>query len=215
MTDARDADEVRDGRDVRVVAVCGSLRDESETRVALRAALDAAREEGAETTLVDLREYDLPPVDADDMGAGDAERLRRTVADADGVLLGTPNYHGSFAAPLKNALDYCGRDELAGTTVGLVEVAGGSFPTRPLEHLRIVCRTLNAWTLPHEVGVPNSASTVRDGAIADDRVAERLRELGREVVRYAGVDRFPEVADAAAAAGDAPPESAASAGADD
>jgi len=59
MTDSRDA------RDVRLVAICGSLREESKTRIALRTALDAAADAGAETTLVDLREYDLPPIDAD------------------------------------------------------------------------------------------------------------------------------------------------------
>ncbi|MFC4358858.1 NADPH-dependent FMN reductase [Halobium salinum] len=179
--------------EVHVAAICGSLRDDSRTRTALRVALDAAEAAGAETTLVDLREYDLPPIDADDGDAGDAPALRQAVAEADAVLLGTPNYHGSFSAPLKNALDYCGRDEFGGTTVGLLEVAGGSFPTRPLEHLRTVCRTLNAWTLPHEVGMPNSASTVRDGEIVDDRVAARVAELGETAVRYAGVDRYPEL----------------------
>lgn len=180
-------------RNVTVVALCGSLRDRSRTRVACRVALDAAAEAGAETELVDLREYDLPLYDGDEKDAGDAATLRRVVREADAVLLATPNYHGSYSSTLKTALDYCGRDELAGTTVGLLEVAGGSFPTRPLEHLRIVCRTLNAWTLPTEVGIPDSRSTVGDGTITDDAVESRVRRLGTELVEYAGVDRYPEL----------------------
>ena len=43
-------------RDTDVVALCGSLADDSGTRTALRSALDAAGEAGARTTLVDLRE---------------------------------------------------------------------------------------------------------------------------------------------------------------
>ncbi|WP_439027256.1 NADPH-dependent FMN reductase [Haloarchaeobius sp. DT45] len=177
-----------------VVALCGSLREQSKTRVVLHEALAAASEAGATTELLDLREYDLPPVNADDMDAGDAPALRERVAAADAVLLGTPNYHGSYAAPLKNALDYCGRDEFEGTTVGLLEVAGGSYPKPALAHLRGVARTLNAWTLPLEVGIPKSHETVGRDGITDPEIEGRVRRLGRELVAYAGVDRYPELA---------------------
>lgn len=181
----------------RVVALCGSRRDASRTKVALRAALSAARDRGAETRLVDLDAYDLPPFDADDGDAGDAPELRRVVDAADAVLLGTPNYHGSYSGVLKNALDYLGRDEFAGKTVGLLEVAGGSFPGSALAHLRTVARTLNAWTLPVEVAVPDSHATVGADGIRDDDVADRVRELGTDVVDYARVDDHPPFAPAA------------------
>jgi NAD(P)H-dependent FMN reductase len=176
-----------------VVALCGSRRDGSKTRVALRATLDAARDRGAETRLVDLDAYDLPPFDADAGDAGDAPTLRGIVDDADAIVLGTPNYHGSYSGVLKNALDYLGRDEFAGKTVGLLEVAGGSFPGSALAHLRTVARTLNAWTLPVEVAVPSSHSTVRADGIADDEVAARVEQLGRDVVDYARVDDHPDI----------------------
>ncbi|WP_135820243.1 NADPH-dependent FMN reductase [Halostella litorea] len=181
-------------RDTHVVAICGSRRDESRTRVALRAALDAAAGTGATTELVDLREYDLPPLDPDAPTPADAEALARIVADADAVLLGTPNYHGSYAGHLKNALDHLGRDEFGGKLVGLLEVAGGSYPKPALAHLRAVCRTLNAWTHPLEVGIPNASSTVGTDGIDDDGVADRVRELGRELAEYAGVEEYPELA---------------------
>ncbi|AGN00653.1 NADPH-dependent FMN reductase [Salinarchaeum sp. Harcht-Bsk1] len=177
-----------------VVAICGSLRDASKTRIALREVLDAASDAGAETELIDLREYDLPVFDADDRDAGDAPDLKRTVERADAVVFGTPNYHGSFSAPLKNALDYCGRDELAGSTVGLLEVAGGDYPKSAMMHLRTVARTLNAWTLPLEVGIPAAYDTVGDDGIEDPDIESRVRELGAQLVDYAGVDAYPEVA---------------------
>ncbi|WP_256390765.1 NADPH-dependent FMN reductase [Natronoarchaeum rubrum] len=181
-------------RNVRVVAVCGSLRDDSKTRTALRAALASARSAGATTELLDLREYDLPAYDPDDPESADAAALRESVERADAVLIGTPNYHGSYSGQLKNALDYCGRDEFGGTTVGLMEVAGGEFPTAPLDHLRSVCRTLNAWVLPTEVAIPSSSSTVADGEIDDERIAERVARLGEQVAAYAGVENYPELA---------------------
>lgn len=175
-----------------VVALCGSRRDASKTKVVLRAALSAARDRGADTRLVDLDAYDLPAFDADATDAGDATTLRDVVGSADAVVLGTPNYHGSYSGVLKNALDYLGRDEFAGQTVGLVEVAGGRFPGSALAHLRTVARTLNAWTLPVEVAVPSSHSTVRAGEIVDDDVAGRVAALGRDVVDYARVDDHPQ-----------------------
>jgi NAD(P)H-dependent FMN reductase len=121
--------------------------------------------------------------------------LCRAVPRADAVLLGTSNYHGSYSGVLKNALDYCGREELEGTTVGLLEVAGGEFPNPTLAHLRAVCRTLNTWTLPTEVAVPDSHSTVDADGISDEAVGDRVRRLGEQRVAYAGVDHYPEAAD--------------------
>ncbi|SDJ42893.1 NAD(P)H-dependent FMN reductase [Halovenus aranensis] len=174
-----------------VVALCGSLRDESHTRTALGHALDGARDRGASTELLDLREYDLPVFDPDDSDAGDAERLREAVRGASAVILGTPMYHGSYAAPLKNAIDYCGFDEFEETTVGLLAVAGGSFPTGALDSLRTVCRALDAWTLPHQVAIPSAYDQFEDGEFVDDSLESRTRVLGQRVVEYARIEPNP------------------------
>ncbi|UPW00642.1 NAD(P)H-dependent oxidoreductase [Halorussus gelatinilyticus] len=176
-----------------VVAICGSLRDESVTRVALETAIETVEDEGGEAELLDLREYDLPAYDpdTDDADAGDADRLKREVRAADAILLGSPMYHGSYSSVLKTAIDYCGFDEFEHKTVGLLAVSGGSFPITALEHLRSVCRALDAWVLPHQAAVPRSHSAVRDGTFTDETVAERVRELGREVVHYANIEPAP------------------------
>lgn len=173
-----------------VVAVSGSLADDSGTRTALRRALSGARSRGATAELIDLREYELPTFDSDDGDRGDASKLKRKLREADAVLLGTPMYHGSYSSPLKTALDYSGFEEFEGKTVGLVAVSGGGFPTPALEHLRSVVRALNAWTVPLEVGVPSSHETFEDGGVADGELRDRLEELGTEVVRYAGVNEY-------------------------
>jgi NAD(P)H-dependent FMN reductase len=174
-----------------VVAVGGSLRAESRTRVALRHALAAAEAQGASTNLVDLRHLDLPVYDADADEPADAADLTARVRAADSVILGTPMYHGSYSAPLKNALDYCGFDEFEDKTVGLLAVAGGRFPVTALDHLRSVCRALDAWVLPHQAAIPRASSAIEDGAIADEDIADRVATLGERVVKYANIEPDP------------------------
>jgi NAD(P)H-dependent FMN reductase len=169
----------------RIVAICGSLRDESSTRIALAHVMAAAEEAGAETSVIDLREYDLPLYDGDAKDAGDAPRLREEVRAADGLVLGTPIYHGTISSPLKTALDYCGFDEFEDKPVGLLTVAGGRFPTPSLLHLRTICVWLRAMPLSHQVGIPNVSDTIENGRLTDEKALERTRKLGRKVTEYA------------------------------
>ncbi|WP_336362366.1 NADPH-dependent FMN reductase [Halalkalicoccus salilacus] len=176
----------------RVVAVVGSLRDGSYTRLALEHALDAAREAGASTALLDLREYDLPVYDPDAENPADAEALMREIREADAVLLGTPVYHGTISSALKNALDYCGFDEFEDTTVGLLAVAGGGTFGPTLEHLRASVRAVHGWTLPHEVGIRNASNRFdEDGGFRDRDLEARVRKLGRQAVEYAFIEPEP------------------------
>ncbi|MCT9097365.1 NADPH-dependent FMN reductase [Haloarchaeobius sp. HME9146] len=177
--------------ETHVIAICGSLRDESYTRNALEYVLDAAADSGATTELVDLREYDLPVFDADEDEAGDAARLQNAVKEADAVVLGTPMYHGSYSSPLKTALDYCGFDEFEDKTVGLLAVAGGHFPVTALEHLRSVCRALNAWVVPHQAVIPSAYEAFDDGDLVDDGLEKRVRTLGERAVQYANIEPDP------------------------
>jgi NAD(P)H-dependent FMN reductase len=178
--------------ETHVVGIPGSLREGSYTRVAMRRALDGVERAGGTTELIDLRESHLPIFDADQDSAGDADALAERVRAADAVLLGTPMYHGSYASTLKTALDYCGFDEFEGETVGLLAVSGGGFPTPALEHLRTVCRALNAWVIPHQVAIPRASSAIEDGEIVEDGLDERTLLLGRRAVQYADIEADPE-----------------------
>ncbi|PSQ16278.1 FMN reductase [Halobacteriales archaeon QS_8_69_26] len=182
-----------------VVAVSGSLRDESTTRTALAPVLAAAELEGATTELIDLRDYDLPLYGSDGRDAGDAPELRRRIREADAVVLGSPIYHGTIASPLKTALDYCGFDEFENTLVGIVVTAGGRFPTPAILHLRTAARWVRAWVHPTHVGIPDASDHVDPGEGVDDEYADRLEDLGADVARYAAIGRLPELREQAEA----------------
>ncbi|GAB7093857.1 NAD(P)H-dependent oxidoreductase [Halolamina litorea] len=168
----------------RVVAVSGSLRDGSYTKAALRYALDAAETAGVETELLDLAAADLPLYNPDRAteDAGDAEELLETVREADGVLLGSPVYHSSYSAGLRNFHDYCGFDEYEETVVGLLVSAGGGTIAGTLDDMRRTVRGVHGWVLPTQVGM-------RD---ARDRFADRDREPDPDEIgsdsQYAFVD---------------------------
>lgn len=185
--------------DPHVLALVGSLREHSYTRLATAHALRGAEAAGATTELLDLREYDLPPLNPDVDDQGDSATVIDRVNAADAVILGSPMYHGSYSGVLKNALDYCGFDEFEGTVVGLLVVAGGGFPTPALEHLRSVSRALDAWVLPRQVAIPTVHDAFEDGHLTDESLAERVDALGADLVAYAGVESYPETTTACAA----------------
>jgi len=176
----------------QVVGIAGSLRETSYTRMGIERALDGVRRAGGTAEPIDLREYDLPTYDADRGEAGDAEAFTARIREADAVLLGTPMYHGSYSSTLKTALDYCGFEEFEDETVGLLAVAGGGFPVTALEHLRSVCRALNAWVIPHQVAIPRAHAQFDGGDIVDEGLDERALTLGRRAVQYADIEPDPD-----------------------
>ncbi len=185
-----------------MAALSGSMRDDSYTRTALGHVLDAASERGADTELLDVREYDLPVFDPDDDEPPAATELKRKLREADVVVWGSPVYHGSYSAAFRNVHDYCGFDEYEDTTVGLLASAGGGTFASTLDHMRITARGVHAWVLPHQVGIRNARDKIEGGEIRDDDIADRVRKLGEQAVEYAFID--PDVsAPEAGAEGDA------------
>jgi NAD(P)H-dependent FMN reductase len=113
------------------------------------------------------------------------------VRAADGIILATPEYHGSFSGVLKNAIDLMGFEEFEGKMLGLVGVSGGRMGAfDALNTLRNVGRALHAWVVPQQVSLPE-VSTVFDseGRIRDNQTERRLRETGVQVARFARIHK--------------------------
>ena len=175
---------------VRIAAICGSPRQGSYTRLALEIALQGAAELGAETQLIDLATYELAFCE----GTGDkhaypedVHRLRGEVQRAQGIVLGTPVYHGSFSGVLKNALDLMGFREFEGKMIGLVGVSGGrTGAINALDSLRSIGRALHAWVIPEQVSIAEGWRLFdANGKMKDAEMEQRLAEVGRQVARFA------------------------------
>ena len=188
--------DFRDGR-LKVVGIGGTLREGSTSLGALRRALGAAEEAGAETELLDLRELGLPMYEPgrtlEECGPG-AQRLVEALSGADGLLISTAAYHGTLAGVTKNALDFAqflsGGEHpyFDGKVVGLISTAGGeqagANTTGALVH---VVHALRGVVAPLTVSIPKAWQRADgSGEITDELYGRRLEALGGLVVDLAG-----------------------------
>jgi FMN reductase len=174
---------------VRATGLCGSLREGSYTKMALTIALKAADGPSCETDLIDLREFDLVFADGTlDRGVTSpgVQRLRARLRNADGVIIGTPEYHGSFSGVLKNALDLTGFAEWEGKMIALIGVSGGRMGAHnALNSLREIGRSLHAWVIPEQVSIPEAYKYFDiSGNLKDHALEKRLHEIGRQLARF-------------------------------
>ena len=116
----------------QIVALVGSLRAGSINRQLTEAAAQHAPE-GIELSVFDGI-VDLPFYNEDidgDTPPEAAVAFRRAIADADGVLLVTPEYNGTMPAVLKNALDWASRpfgaSPISGKPLAVIGSAFGQY----------------------------------------------------------------------------------------
>jgi chromate reductase len=157
---------------LRVLAIAGSLRRDSHNRRLLEAARELAPP-GMHLDVLDLAEIPLYNADADTDAARPAsvERLRGAVADADAVLIATPEYNHSVPGVLQNALDWAsrpaGRSPFAGKPVAIMGASTGALgAVRAQQQLKLVLLSMLALPLPHP-------------GVAVGHVAEKLDAAGR------------------------------------
>jgi NAD(P)H-dependent FMN reductase len=174
---------------IRIVGLAGSLRTTSATRMAVRCALLGAEEDGADAQLLDLAAYDLPFLGREKERAAmnAVERFLADLRAADGIILGSPEMHGSISGVLKNALDLTSRELFEGKMLGLIGVAGGRMgASETLSHLRAIGRSLHAWVVPTQVSIAAADEAFDSrGEPANVEIGERLKSVGRQVAHFA------------------------------
>ena len=170
---------------VKLVGIAGSLREDSYSHQALAIAARTAQALGAEVTILDLREMSLPFCDggSDYDGYPDVAKLRQTVKEADGLILVTPEYHGSVSGVLKNALDLMSFEHLDSKVVGAISILGGQANSNALNDLRKIARWVHAWVIPEQVAIGQAWQAFNeDGKLVDAKLAERLDKFVHSLV---------------------------------
>jgi FMN reductase len=162
--------------------------------MAVQIALKGAAQFGAQTRFLDLKSYGLTLLDDNSESEG-ARQWRADVAEADGLIIGTPEYHGSFSGVLKNALDFLGFTETEGKMIGLVGVSAGPMGAfDAMSALRSVGRALHAWVIPKQVAVPEAWRVfAEDGRITSPEIENRLLEAGQQVAKFSYLHKCGQI----------------------
>lgn len=170
---------------VKLVGIAGSLREGSYSHQALAIAARTAQDLGAEVKILDLRQMNLPFCDGNNgyEDYPDVEVLRQTVKEADGLILVTPEYHGSVSGVLKNALDLMSFEHLDSKVVGAISILGGQSNSNALNDLRKIARWVHAWVIPEQVAIGQAWQAFNDdGKLTDPKLAERLDKFVHSLV---------------------------------
>ena len=112
---------------------------------------------------------------------------------ADGIILGTPGYHGGLSGLVKNALDYIEdlrnnrRPYLEDRPIGcVVTAAGEQGAVTTLAALRSVVHALRGWPTPLGVTIVTSDQVFdATGNCISPRIEMQLRILSQQVVDFA------------------------------
>ena len=179
-----------------IVAIGGGLRLGSTTEKALRLALGVAEAAGARTELFTGPDLDLPafaPEGTERNGA--TRRLVEAMRAADGILIGSPAYHGGLSGLIKNAIDYAEdlkddpRPYLDGRAVGCIATAAGwQGAAATLSAMRSIVHALRGWPTPMGAGIITSAPVFSDdGACLSPGLQGQLELVGRQVMEFASM----------------------------
>lgn len=179
-------------KQVKVVGICGSIRKGSFCRQALSVALNGAKATGAETNLLECHELflcdGLPNQSVFDGNREPLIQFQEELKSSQGIIIASPEYHGSFSGVLKNAIDLCGFEQFENKIVGLVGVSGGAMGCiNGLESLRTVGRALHCWVIPQQCAIPQVWKIFdQNGNIKPEfnSYQNRLEVVGKTVASY-------------------------------
>jgi chromate reductase, NAD(P)H dehydrogenase (quinone) len=185
----------------KILGISGSLRERSYNTALLRAAAELAPPD-VELEIFDLSRIPLYNDDVESAGdPGPVAELREAVAEADALLLATPEYNRGTSGVLKNAIDWLSRPALASVLrwkpVAIVGASSGRGGTRRAQH-----QVRDALLFPGAVVVerPEVAVPIAwerfdpDLNLTDENVGAALTELLTGLVELAHQHQQPVAA---------------------
>ena len=176
---------------MRVLAISGSLRRESWNTKLLRAAAEVLPP-GAELVIWDGLKS-IPPFDEDDerFPGPEVKALRAAVAEADAVLISTPEYNHSLPGQLKNALDWLSRPfattVMRGKPTAVIGTSTSLFGAVWAQaEARKVLGAMGAPVLDRELPVSTAHERFdAEGRLVDEDVRSELTSILRELAGVA------------------------------
>jgi FMN reductase len=177
---------VAESSPLKIAVIKGSVRPGNYTSMAANLVVDELhRNPKVAVEIVDPATLQLPFPGHD--GSADTQRLQEQVRSATGVILVTPEYHGSFSSVMKLIIENLGfPSALAGKPVALLGVAAGSIGAiKSLEHLRGVVSHVGGIVLPLPVSLANVQKVFdSEGKVLDPTAEKMARQTAVNLLNY-------------------------------
>lgn len=176
-----------------IVGFGGTTRPRSTSERLVAAVLADARAQGARTDLFGGEALAALPHYAPEQPGRTAEQsaFLDAIRQADGIVIGTPAYHGGMSALVKNAIDLIAdlqgdaRVFLDGRPVGIVVAAGGwQGAGATLSAVRDIVHALRGWPTPVGVAATSSAVFDSDGQLIDPSLVKAVASQARQLTAF-------------------------------
>ena len=171
---------------IKIVTIQGSVRKGNYSAFSMALVIDELKKQpDVEVVAIDPADYKLnfPGVS----GENDSKKLQAIVGSAVGVILATPEYHGTFSSVLKLVFEnFSFPSELKGKPVSLLGVAAGRIGAiKSLEHLRSVCAHVGAMALPYSISIANVQKMFdAQGNCTDAATDKAIRSVAQNHIEY-------------------------------
>ncbi|RDU37914.1 NADPH-dependent FMN reductase [Neobacillus piezotolerans] len=166
---------------MKIVAIVGSIRKDS-LNMYFAKTMQERYQDKLDIEIADIRS--LPHYDQDEENnpPQSVKDFKQSIADADGVIIITPEYNWSIPGVLKNALDWASRVEkvFIGKPVFPMGVTMGTLGTiRAQLHLREILTGLQAKQMPAAgneilIGFANQKFDAQTGRLVDEQTLSFL-----------------------------------------
>lgn len=164
----------------KILAFSGSSRKGSLNKMLLAIAVRELRALGADVTVIDLRDFNLPIYDGDIEAQGipeGAKRLHAIFKAHNALLICTPEYNGGVAPLTKNSIDWVSRpmngepavSAIMGKAVSILSAAVGLVGgSRQQQQMRVSFQVMRCIAVPETVNIPMAHTAFNeDGSLKD------------------------------------------------
>ncbi len=183
----------------KLLVFAGSTRQHSYNRRLAQVAAGMAREAGADVTLLELSDFDIPLYNADLEARGtptDVLRLKQVLSDHPAWIICSPEYNGSYTALLKNTIDWAsspvkgnpdwqdGGKSFRGKVVGMLSASPGALGgLRSQSHLAPLLINAECWLAPKAFALGSAGSAFDDsGNLIQPAHRDRVRAVVDQVL---------------------------------
>jgi multimeric flavodoxin WrbA len=182
---------------MKVLGVVGSPRKGGNTETMMREALKASEQEGAETELLFLSDFDLKPCNGcrtcfetkECVIKDGVEKIFEKMSEADGIIVGSPVYFQNITAQTKMFMDRVGfinnargRKTFRNKIGGAIVVARRSGLSNTSSQILLF---LTATRMIVVSPVARALASEKGDVIKDREGIEGARELGKSIVQIA------------------------------